>query len=215
MEVSLIEESATLNQPITRFFRLATLTALLVCAGSLLAREKSPDGVERGEYLTTILGCGGCHTEGALLGRQSGPWLAGSRIGVAYSAPDPDEHPAVVFPPNLTNDPETGLGRWSEREIARAIRTGRGHAETTLIPVMPWQNYSLLTAEDARAIAAYLKSLPGVERAIPENVAEGTPSDSPYLRVGMFMFDPKARPTTGSEGAQVMPPDKATDAPSP
>ena len=124
------------------------------------------------------------------MGRQTGEWLAGSRIGVAWSNPEHGGHPAVVFPANLTPDRETGLGAWSEREIARAIRTGVGHAGKPLIPVMPWPNYSLLTAGDARAIAAYLKSLPAVEYRIPAHVAAGTASTAPYLRVGMFFFDP-------------------------
>jgi mono/diheme cytochrome c family protein len=147
--------------------------------------------VARGEYLTTILGCGGCHTEGALLGRQTGPWLAGSRVGVAWSNPESGDHPAIVFPANLTPDRATGLGAWSEREIARAIRTGMGHSHEMLIPVMPWPNYSLLDRDDARAIAAYLKSLPPVERKIPQNVVEGVPSRDAYLRIGVFLFDPE------------------------
>jgi len=149
--------------------------------------------VERGEYLTTILGCGGCHTEGALLGQQSGPWLAGSKVGIAYSDYEEGDHPSIVFPANLTDDRATGLGRWSEKEIARAIRTGMGHSRDILIPVMPWPNYSLLTDDDARAIAAYLKSLPAVERPIPDNISAGTVSTEPYVRVGVFIFDPDAR----------------------
>lgn len=166
----------------------ATLFLMVLCLPGMVDAKGD---IARGEYLTIILGCGGCHTEGALLGRQTGPWLAGSRVGVAWSDPDSGDHPAIVFPANLTPDPATGLGAWSEREIARAIRTGMGHSHEMLIPVMPWPNYSLLDRDDARAIAAYLKSLPPVDRKIPDNVAEGVPSREAYIRIGVFLLDPE------------------------
>jgi mono/diheme cytochrome c family protein len=151
------------------------------------AADKS---VDRGAYLTTILGCGGCHTEGALLGRPSGPWLAGSSVGVAWSDYNEGVSPAVVFPSNLTSDRETGLGKWSRQDIAGAILTGVTHQRDVLVPVMPWRNYSLLKERDAQDIAAYLKSLPPTDKQIPANVPVGGTSKNAYIRVGVFIFDP-------------------------
>jgi|GEM_PF-1134905 len=147
--------------------------------------------VKRGEYLTTLLGCGGCHTEGALLGRPDGPWLAGSSVGVAWSDYNEGVSPAVVFPSNLTPDRQTGLGKWSREEIADAILTGVTHQRDVLVPVMPWRNYSLLKEKDAQDIAAYLKSLPATEKTIPANVPVGGTAKNTYIRLGVFIFDPE------------------------
>ena len=164
------------------------LTLLMLCFASATVQA---DAIDRGEYLTTILGCGGCHTDGALIGQPEPAeyWLAGSRIGVAWTDFNPNVPPAIVFPSNLTSDDETGLGRWSEEDIARAIRMGSDHQGGRLIGVMPWMNYALLSDQDTADIAAYLKALPPVRRAVPDNVEEGEPSPNPYVRIGVFIYE--------------------------
>ncbi len=78
-------------------FKHTSVLALLLFLGSLPSRASARSESSRGEYLTTILGCGGCHTEGALLGNPTGGWLTGSRIGVAYTGDDIDGSPGVIF----------------------------------------------------------------------------------------------------------------------
>ena len=177
------------------------LILLLVTASASWADASAEsDSVARGEYLTTILGCGGCHTEGALLGKpRSGDfWLAGSRVGIAYSEYDPDATPGIVFPGNLTPDRKTGLGRWSKADIVRLLRNGINHQGGVALPVMPWPNYSLLSDADASDIAEYLMSLPAVKRKIPENIEAGSPTTESYVRIGIFIYDP-ANPETPVE----------------
>ena len=85
--------------------------------------------VERGEYLTSIMDCTGCHTPGALAGNPDlQRYLAGSGIGF--------EMPGfgVFFPPNLTPDMETGIGKWSEDEIMMAVRGGVRPDGRELVP---------------------------------------------------------------------------------
>jgi hypothetical protein len=89
----------------------------------------------------------------------------------------------VVYPSNLTPDPETGLGRWSDDEIARAIRHGQRPDGRTLVPVMPWPSYAQLTDEDTAAIVAFLRSLPPVRFAMPRNAAPGERPPAPFLKV--------------------------------
>ena len=161
----------------------------LLLAGSASADEQ----LERGQYLTTILGCGGCHTEGALLGNPEGPWLAGSQIGVAYTADEHDESPGIVFPANLTSDETTGLGRWSEADIVTYLRTGMDHYGQQATAVMPWPNYALLHDDDLAAIAAFLKRLPAVEYPIPDAVPAGEPVEHPFVRIGVYLFIPEAQ----------------------
>ena len=84
-----------------------------------------------GEYLVELLGCGTCHTDGALMGSPNMELaLAGSRTGIAWSNPLGDKLPGVVYPPNITPDIETGIGAWSDQQIGDAIRAGIGrHAD--------------------------------------------------------------------------------------
>ncbi|MGQ0569279.1 MAG: c-type cytochrome [Armatimonadota bacterium] len=68
---------------------------------------------------------------------------------------------------NLTSDPQTGLGSWTEDAIVRAIRNGRAPDRVLNLWGMPWMYLHSLREDDARAIARYLKSLPPVRNAIP------------------------------------------------
>ncbi|HEX7035516.1 MAG TPA: c-type cytochrome [Pseudomonadales bacterium] len=161
--------------------------ACLVPAGA----ARAADAVARGEYLVNLLGCGRCHTEGYLLGGQpTGPHLAGSRVGIAYTDAEPGSTPGLAFAPNLTPDEETGIGTWSRRDIERALTTGVGTDGHRRLPVMPWANYSAMHSADVRAISAYLKSLPPVRRAIPRSTAPGEPVEHPYVRFGVYVFMP-------------------------
>jgi hypothetical protein len=70
-----------------------------------------------------------------------------------------------VVVPNITPDRETGIGRWSERDLVRYLRKGRrpdGRLAQSLMAGLIISSYSHLTAEEARAIAAYLKSIPAL-----------------------------------------------------
>ncbi len=150
--------------------------------------------VSRGQYLTNILGCGGCHTEGSLLGEQSGPWLAGSRIGIAYAEDHTGEPTAVVFPGNLTSDQTTGLGAWSKQDIVKLLTDGRTHSGEFVNRVMPWSSYQLLKPEDISAIATFLKTVPAVSHKIPEHILPGQVIDEAYVRFGVYLFIPKGAP---------------------
>jgi mono/diheme cytochrome c family protein len=132
----------------------------------------------RGEYLSRIMDCGGCHTPGALIGKPDpARHLAGSEIG--FHIPDL----GYFYPPNLTPDPKTGLGAWSEAEIVRAVRTGVRPDGRMLAPAMPWHAYAALNDEDAHALARHLKRLKPVRNAVPPPAGPGTPPSSPFLSV--------------------------------
>ena len=134
--------------------------------------------LSRGEYLATIMDCGGCHTGGALAGQPDPKLhLAGSNIG--FGVPGL----GVFYPPNLTPDRETGLGAWTEADIVRAVRTGERPDGRVLAPVMPWRNYAALTDEDARALARYLKGLAPVRNVTPRMTGADETPPAPYLTV--------------------------------
>ncbi|MBK5957737.1 cytochrome C [Rhodoplanes elegans] len=137
--------------------------------GAVLAGPgQSADPLVRGRYLVRAGMCGLCHTEVSPGGiYRDARYLAGGiRIGA---------HPQGVFVSrNLTPDDATGLGRWSEAEIARAIRDGRTEARLLNVWSMPWIFLHGLSDTDALAIARYLKTLPPVHNAVPQPLHYGT-----------------------------------------
>ena len=143
--------------------------------------------VERGEYLVELLGCGGCHTDGALEGApRMNRALAGSSIGIAYMNPFGNDRPGVVYPPNITPDPETGIGDWSDNQIAAAVSAGLGQHMSRRIAVMPWQGYAKLNEEDTVAIVAYLRSIRPVSNKVPDEVVPGQRASAPFVYFGIY-----------------------------
>ena len=143
--------------------------------------------VKRGEYLVELLGCGSCHTDGALEGVPDfDRALAGSGIGIAFSNPMGNDRPGIVFPPNLTPDEETGLGSWSDQQIADALRMGAGRHTGRRIVIMPWQGYRKMTDEDVAAIVAYLRSIKPVRHKVPDEVLPGSETDRPFVYFGVY-----------------------------
>lgn len=157
-------------------------SALLACAFSVAAVgvAQADEKLDRGKYLATIMDCAGCHTRGALVGKPDPAFaLAGSDIGF--------EIPGLgyFYPPNITPDAETGLGKWSEAQIAAAVRTGVRPDGRQLVPIMPWMSYAALSDADAAALAAYLKSLKPIKAPAPPMTAHAAPAPAPYLTVKM------------------------------
>lgn len=148
------------------FASLAAGKPSVAAAGKPAGNAKQAQ-IDRGQYLTTVMGCNDCHTPGALYGQPDFTRkLSGSELG--WRGPW-----GVSFPRNLTPDMETGLGYWSEEEIVKAIRTGVKNDGKMMLPPMPWQDFAALTDADAHAIAAYLMSLPPVKHAVPAAVPPG------------------------------------------
>jgi len=146
-----------------------------------------PELVAHGKYLVTLLRCGACHTDGALIGEPNPQrLLAGSSVGIAYTSPLDNARPGVVYPANLTPDPKTGLGNWTEEQIMDMIRTGSDRHGGRALSVMPYPAYADLSIEDTRAIAAYLRSLPPVRHEVPYNVSEGQRAPAPFVHFGVY-----------------------------
>lgn len=187
-----------MNGRVSALIRLLLLTMTVAAGAPVRAAESADSTLSRGQYLTTLLGCGRCHTEGYLTGNTAtGPYFAGSRIGMAYTAYSMDEsHPGVVFAGNLTGDPETGLGNWTIEQIITAMTEGIARSGHERLLIMPWVNYNALTRSDLEAIAHYLKNLAPVVNVIPQPVMEGEPSPYPYVRYGVYQFTPHTRPET-------------------
>jgi mono/diheme cytochrome c family protein len=143
--------------------------------------------IERGKYLVGLLGCANCHTDGALIGEPVfDKQLAGSSIGIAYTNPLENKYPGIVFPSNLTPDPETGIQNWSDIEMMKMIRSGVDRHGIRKLSVMPWPAYSAVSDDDALAIVSFLRNLPPVKHSVPKSVEPGNKSSSAYVHFGMY-----------------------------
>ena len=122
-----------------------------------------PGTVERGRYLARMAICQDCHSPRATRGRgdsASDPGYDEQHLfgggGIAFRWKDG----RWLIPPNLTPDPETGLGRWTDSDIVRAIRTGSTPDGRQLNPMMPYLvAFHGMTDEDVTDIVRFLRSL--------------------------------------------------------
>ena len=136
--------------------------ALLAFIAAKPAQKSAGAGkVKRGEYLAVVTGCGDCHTPGTLFGQPDfARAFSGSELG--WQGPW-----GTSFARNLTPDPETGIGKWTDAQVVTAIRTGVRPDKRVLNPPMPWQDFSHLSDDDVSALVAYLRSLPPVKHTVP------------------------------------------------
>ncbi len=129
-------------------------TGWLVAAPFVCAADKPPAAaMSTGEYVYRASGCYGCHTDE----KGGGQPLAG---GYALTTDF-----GVFYTPNITPDPETGIGKWNEQDFFRAMREGRNPAGEHYYPSFPYPAYTKLTDDDLRALWAFLKSRPPVRQA--------------------------------------------------
>ncbi len=145
------------------------------------------DAIDRGRYLVVLLGCGACHTNGAFDGAPDPALaLAGSQTGIAWSNPRETERPGIVYPPNITPDEKTGIGLWTDAQIADAIRAGVGRHGGRRLVTMPWRSYARLSDDDVEAIVAYLRSISPVEHRVPAEVPPGQKAVKPFVYFGVY-----------------------------
>jgi hypothetical protein len=178
-------------------FQRAALAGVLVLVIAVVAlgATKQPralsSAAKRGQYLVTLGGCNDCHTpwkngpngpeqdtsrllsghpEGLALPPApppAGPWI-GAVTGTftAWAGPW-----GVSFTANLTPDPETGLGKWTEQNFIEAMRTGRHQGRgRQILPPMPWQDYAKATDADLKAMFAYLRTIPAISNRVPDPI---------------------------------------------
>jgi mono/diheme cytochrome c family protein len=131
--------------------RAALAAACLLAAAPAIAAD--PDAIAHGDYLANAADCEACHTD-----REHGgqPYAGGRGLATPFG---------TFYSPNITPDPETGIGRWSNEQFLRALRDGVRPDGANYFPVFPYPSFTNITDADARAIKAYLFSLPAVRQA--------------------------------------------------
>ncbi len=111
--------------------------------------------VEKGKLLAAMGYCTVCHTRG------DGPALAG---GVKLPTPF-----GVIYSTNITPDPETGIGRWSEAAFRRAMHEGLDREGRHLYPAFPYDHFTRASDEDIAAIYAWVMTQKPVRYTAPPN----------------------------------------------
>ena len=185
--------------------------ASLILASSLIAAARAQTNkvgtnldpqnfgqIERGRYLAIAGDCASCHT----VPESNQPFAGGRPIETPFG---------VVVGANITPDPETGIGAWSDELFVRALREGKGHDGQLLYPAMPYPYYTKLTESDALAIRAYLNTVKPVRNAVvsnklpfPFDVREGMAAwNALYFKSGEFKPD-SAKSAEWNRGAYLV-----------
>ena len=130
----------------------AAAIGALILGGAAVARAQGATftTLERGRYLVDAGDCAACHTA------EGGKSMAGGR-------PIPTPF-GTIYSTNITPDKETGIGNWTEEEFYKAVHDGIGPGGKRYYPAFPYPWYTKISAEDVRAIKAYLDAIPPVRQ---------------------------------------------------
>ena len=124
--------------------------ALLPMAGLALAQGTAFSTAERGHYLATAGDCAACHTADG-----GKPYAGGRPVPTPFG---------TIYSTNITPDPDTGIGKWTEADFYRAMHQGLDDEGNHLYPAFPYPSYTKIGADDVRALKAYLDTLPAVKQ---------------------------------------------------
>jgi len=174
--------------PLSVFLFMVNVAVLLTSSGSF-AEPITTDRIARGKYIFALAGGCGCHTP------KDGPVNAGGRpLKTPYG---------TFYGTNITPDPTSGIGRWTDQQVIDAIRLGIRPDGSVMSPVMPYPAFNRMSDEDVTDLVAYLRTLPSVARA--NQVHElSVPFASIGMRLWRWLFfsaeQPLAQaPTSGIE----------------
>lgn len=125
---------------------------------SALKVEPTPERVARGKYLVHhVTICFDCHSERTYA--YGLPFVPGKEGVGGFVWDQKIGFPGVLAASNITPDPETGLGQWTDGEILRAMREGVDREGKALFPIMPYGHFREMSDDDAASIIAYLRTL--------------------------------------------------------
>ena len=137
------------------------------------------DIIERGRYLADAADCLACHTA------ENGAAFAGGR---AFNTEF-----GTIYSPNISPEPETGIGEWSDEDFLTAMHEGVARDGTRLYPAFPYAAYTYLTDEDVLAIKAYLFSQAPVSNVAPENTLRFPYNQRWLMAIWALLYNPNTR----------------------
>jgi len=116
-----------------------------------------------------LLACTDCHTPRKADGSPDTTKLLAGSATFAMAPIGPDGGLVPIGTSNLTPDPTTGVGNWTDAQIKTAFLDGVDDQGKPLISIMPYFAFHNMRASDADAIVAFLRSIPAVSNPIPEH----------------------------------------------
>jgi cytochrome c553 len=149
----------------TRALALAAVVLSSVsCVSTALPAQPSAS-IERGQYLVeAVLACGLCHVQRGPQGQPLDKGLSGGTVLKGQG------HRAVAS--NITPDMQTGIGRWTPAQLARAIREGVRPDGTLMGDAMPIEYFRGLSDSDVQSVAIYLLAQPAFANVVEKSVYE-------------------------------------------
>ncbi len=154
--------------------------ALLVLVGWRGPAAAAESDVVRGRYVFGASGGCGCHTV------EGQPANSGGR---KYDGPF-----GTVYSSNITPDRQTGIGSWTDEQIITAIRLGRRPKGERLLPVHPFPVFNGMAEEDLKALVAFLRTVPAVNRANQPKRITVPMFESVFLPAWLAAFAPRETP---------------------
>jgi mono/diheme cytochrome c family protein len=122
------------------------------------------ESIARGAYAYNAAGCGSCHDP-----EKTGAPIGGYELPQDVTIPVLGQLTGTFHAPNITPDPETGIGGWTGKDFLRALKHGRKPSGGFFYPAFPYRSYKDMTDQDVLDVGAYLMSLPPVKNAVPEH----------------------------------------------
>jgi hypothetical protein len=142
--------------------------------------------LEHGRYLVEAVAiCFECHSERDF-SRPGWPIPAGRKGSgrILYGEGTKDQ----LVAPNISPDPMTGIGEWTNGEIIRAVKDGIGRDGHRLNPEMPYLYFSRMSEEDLKSVVEYLRSIPPVKNRLPKNPRYVEPASPPKVAMDSLKF---------------------------
>jgi mono/diheme cytochrome c family protein len=132
-----------------RFTAGVLFSAALIAVGSSAAQGDA----KRGQYLAIAGGCIGCHT---IAEKNAVAFAGGRALKTTFG---------TFYGPNITPDPTSGIGAWTEAEFIRAMRHGERPDGSNYFPAFPYPSFTRIADNDLHDIWTFLQTLPPSSRA--------------------------------------------------
>ena len=126
---------------------------IILLLGAASGNACAQGDAKRGQYLAQAGGCLACHTENR---KDAAPFAGGRALKTPFG---------TFYGPNITPDPQAGIGRWTEADFVRAMRHGKRPDGANYFPAFPYSSFTRISDNDLRDLWAFLRTLAPSNRA--------------------------------------------------
>jgi len=138
---------------LTRIRSALRAGVIILLLGAASGNACAQGDAKRGQYLAQAGGCLACHTENR---KDAAPFAGGRALKTPFG---------TFYGPNITPDPQAGIGRWTEADFVRAMRHGKRPDGANYFPAFPYSSFTRISDNDLRDLWAFLRTLAPSNRA--------------------------------------------------